>query len=216
MMTQTTANSPIEDTQGVPRNSCPSGGPAVNCGLGYTQRAPRNSCPSGGPAASCTIGYAKVLYELNISREAIQKTEDIFTEVPQLRDVFVNPTICEEEKFKVIDQVFPEEIGNFLKVACRHCRMDLIGDIFKAYYKYSDEQNGILNAVLTCAEPPSEVQMKRMKAFLCNKYNAVKAGIEIRQDEALLGGFVLRVGSDEYDWSLQGRLNRLEQKLTWR
>lgn len=197
MMTQTTANS-------------------QDCPIGYTQGVPRNSCPSGGPAVNCPIGYAKVLYELHISREAIQKSEDIFAEIPQLRDVFVNPTIREEEKFKVIDQVFPEEIRNFLKVACRHRRMDLIGDIFKAYYKYSDKQNRILNAVLTCAKPPSEVQIERMKAFLCKKYNAVKAYIEIRQDEALLGGFVLRVGNDEYDWSLQGRLNRLEQKLTWR
>lgn len=163
-----------------------------------------------------TAEYAKVLYELNISGEAIQKTEDIFTEVPQLKDVFVNPTIREEEKFKVIDQVFPEEIRDFLKVACRHRRMDLIQDIFRAYYKYSDEQNRILNAVLTCTKPPSEVQIKRMKAFLCKKYEAVEADIEIRQDEALLGGFVLRVGNVEYDWSLQGRLNRLEQKLTWR
>ena len=55
-----------------------------------------------------------------------------------------------------------------------------------------------------------------MKAFLCEKYDAVKADIEIIQDKALLGGFVLRVGCDEFDWSLQGRLNRLEQKLTRR
>ena len=56
------------------------------------------------------VRYAKVLYELNISKEAIQKAKDIFTEVPQLNDVFVNPTIREEQKLRVIDQVFPEEI----------------------------------------------------------------------------------------------------------
>ena len=52
-----------------------------------------------------------------------------------------------------------------------------------------------------------------MEAFLCRKYGAEKAHIEISRDEALLGGFVLRVGSDEYDWSVKGRLNRLEQRL---
>ena len=185
----------------------------------------RQNCPE--KAVSDTRGHhtASAVYagkqpvcsmELNMNREAIQKAEEIFAEVPQLKDVLINPTIREEKKFKVIDRVFPEEIRNFLKVACRHHRMELIGDIFKAYHQYCDEQNKILNAVLTCVEPPSEVQLNKMKAFLCKKYDAVKADIEIVQDKALLGGFVLRVGCDEFDWSLQGRLNRLEQKLTRR
>ena len=67
-------------------------------------------------------------------------------------------------------------------------------DVYKRQHQYCDEQNKILNAVLTCVEPPSEVQLNKMKAFLCEKYDAVKADIEIIQDKALLGGFVLRVG----------------------
>ena len=222
MMTQITTNrqncpeKAVSDTRGHHTASAVYAGKQPVCSMGDTQRAPRNACPAGGSAVNCGIRYAKVLYELNMNREAIQKTEEIFAEVPQLRDVFSNPTIREEKKFKVIDRVFPEEIRNFLKVACRHHRMELIGDIFKAYHQYCDEQNKILNAVLTCVEPPSEVQLNKMKAFLCKKYDAVKADIEIVQDKALLGGFVLRVGCDEFDWSLQGRLNRLEQKLTRR
>ena len=222
MMTQITTNrqncpeKAVSDTRGHHTASAVYAGKQPVCSMGDTQRAPRNACPAGGSAVNCGIRYAKVLYELNMNREAIQKAEEIFAEVPQLKDVLINPTIREEKKFKVIDRVFPEEIRNFLKVACRHHRMELIGDIFKAYHQYCDEQNKILNAVLTCVEPPSEVQLNKMKAFLCIKYDAVKADIEIVQDKALLGGFVLRVGCDEFDWSLQGRLNRLEQKLTRR
>ncbi len=82
--------------------------------------------------------------------------------------------------------------------------------------RYCDEQNQVLNAVLTCIQPPTEEQKKGMEAFLCKKYGAKSAKIEVRQDKALLGGFILQVGSDEYDWSMKGRLNRLEQRLTWR
>ena len=32
----------------------------------------------------------------------------------------------------------------------------------------------------------------------------------------LIGGFLLHVNGREYDYSIQGRLKRLEQKLTWR
>ena len=132
------------------------------------------------------IRYARVLYEVGVPKEAVQKTREIFEEVPQLHEIFANPTIELQKKMNVVDRVFPKEIRNFLKVACRYQRMNLIEDIFTAYDRY------------------------------CEKYGAKSAKIEVRQDKALLGGFILRVGSDEYDWSMKGRLNRLEQRLTWR
>ena len=148
--------------------------------------------------SSAAMRYAQVLYELNVPKKAIQKAREIFEEVPQLHDVFVNPTIPAQKKERVIDKVFPQEMRNFLKVACKYERMDLIPEIFAAYDRYCDEQ------------------LKNMEAFLCKKYEASKARIEIQTDSTLLGGFVLRTGSDEYDWSLKGRLDRLGQKLTWR
>ena len=130
--------------------------------------------------------------------------------------MFVNPTIPAQKKERVIDKVFPQEMRNFLKVACKYERMDLIPEIFAAYDRYCDEQDQILSAVLTCVELPSDEQLKNMEAFLCKKYEANRAEIEVQTDSALLGGFILRMGSDEYDWSLKGRLERLGQKLTWR
>ena len=78
------------------------------------------------------VRYARVLYEVNVPAEAVQKTREIFSEVPQLHDIFVNPTIDLKKKMTVIDKVFPEEIRNFLKVVCKYQRMDLIEDIFAA------------------------------------------------------------------------------------
>lgn len=166
------------------------------------------------PAAA--VRYARVLYELQIPKQDIQKTKEIITEVPLLRDVFINPTIEIKNKMSVVDQVFPESMRNFLKVVCKYHKLDLIDEIFYAYENYCDKQSQILNAVLTCVEPPSEDQLKKMKAFLCDKYHMSEARIEIITDPGLLGGFILRTGCDEYDWSLKGRLTRLEQKLTWR
>jgi F-type H+-transporting ATPase subunit delta len=81
-----------------------------------------------------------VLYEVNVPAEAVQKTREIFSEVPQLHDIFVNPTIDLKKKMTVIDKVFPEEIRNFLKVVCKYQRMDLIEDIFAAYDRYCDDR----------------------------------------------------------------------------
>ena len=74
------------------------------------------------------IRYARVLYEVGVPKEAVQKTREIFEEVPQLHEIFANPTIELQKKMNVVDRVFPKEIRNFLKVACRYQRMNLIED----------------------------------------------------------------------------------------
>ena len=38
----------------------------------------------------------------------------------------------------------------------------------------------------------------------------------MKKDDSLIGGFILRVGNDEYDRRTKGRLDRLEQRLTRR
>ena len=100
MMTQKTTNrqncpeKAVTDTREHHTVNAVYAGKQPVCSMGDTQRASRNSCPAGGAAVNCGIRYAKVLYELNMNREAIQKTEEIFAEVPQLRDVFSNPKMC--------------------------------------------------------------------------------------------------------------------------
>ena len=81
---------------------------------------------------------------------------------------------------------------------------------------YCREQAHVVTAVLSCVEPPSREQLQKMETFLCGRYGAEKAEIQVCRNESLMGGFILRAGNDEYDWSIKGRLDRLKQKLTWR
>ena len=160
--------------------------------------------------------YARVLYELQIPKEAVQESETIFSENPVLCQVFDSPVVSREKKFRLIDRIFPPEIRNFLKTACRHQRLDIAGEIFEAYEAYCREQAHVVTAVLSCVEPPSREQLQKMETFLCGRYGAEKAEIQVCRNESLIGGFILRAGNDEYDWSIKGRLDRLKQKLTWR
>ena len=163
--------------------------------------------------SSPAVSYGKVLFELQIPEEYVQETREIFKAVPDLAELFMNPTVPMKKKLKVIDRVFPKEMHNFLKTACRNHRMDLIEEIFAAYDTCIDQRDKVINAVLTCTAAPSEEQKKGMESFLCRKYGAEEAQIEVRYDADLLGGFILRAGSDEYDWSVKGRLDRLAQTL---
>ena len=141
--------------------------------------------------SSPAISYGRVLFGLDVPEETVSKTREILKEVPQLADIFMNPTISLRKKYSVIDKVFPEEMRNFLKT-------------------------GMIHAILSCVTPPGEEQKKGIEEFLCRKYKAEEAKIQVCRDDSLIGGFLLRVGSDEYDWSIKGRMDRLYDTLTGR
>ena len=172
--------------------------------------------------SSPAVSYGKVLFGMNIPEGAVDKTREILREVPQLTDLFMNPTIPLKTKCSVADKVFPNEMRNFMKTVCRYQKMGLIGEIFAAYDRCREKQAGIRNAVLYCVTPPGEEQKKGIEAFICRKYGAKEAKLSVCRDDSLMGGFLLRVGSDEYDWSVKSRMDRLAQELgcdntlTWR
>ena len=164
--------------------------------------------------SSSAVRYAETLFELNIPKETIEKTREIFSEVPQITDVLDNPTIRQEKKEQVIDKVFPREMRNFLKIVCRYRKVRLLGEIFDAYDMRADEEEQIIRVVLFYTALPSEEQKKQMGDFIKKKYGAGDIKWVMAEDKALIGGFILQVDGKEYDYSVQGRLNRLERKLT--
>lgn len=160
--------------------------------------------------------YARVLYELSVRREAINETRRILLEVPQIEEALESPVVPFREKERVIDRIFPDEMHNFLKVVCRHQKIDKIEEILDAYDAYCIRQKGALQAVLTYVTPPGKEQQEKIEEFLKNKFQVSEVLLETREDKSLLGGFVLWAEGHEYDWSLQGRYKKLRQKLTRR
>lgn len=163
-----------------------------------------------------SINYAKVLLELHIPDEDIVRSEQIFAQVPKLLRVFTSPVVRETKKMILIDRIFPETIRCFLKVMCRNHAMDGVLDTFAEYRKLYCEEHRILPAVMTYNSRPDPAQIEAVKQFLCDKYKKDQVDLILRQDPGLTGGFVVRMGDREIDWSLRGRLKQLEQKLMWR
>ncbi len=73
--------------------------------------------------------------------------------------------------------------------------------------------NGALKAVLRCVTEPSQDQLKGFRDFLQKKYKVADVLIEVRIEPAVHGGFILDVGSDEYDWSTRGRERQFENRI---
>ena len=71
---------------------------------------------------------------------------------------------------------------------------------------------GERKAVLRGGTPPSEENRKRLLDFLRQTYHQ-EFTLEWEQDDALTGGFTLQVGTDVYDWSVEGRLRQFEERM---
>ena len=157
--------------------------------------------------------YAKILHELCIPKDILQQTADIIAVVPQIKDDLSNPSITLEKKHNVIEKVFPIEIRDFLKVLCDDGDFAHFNEILEAFEKDEPRKNGEELVTLSYVTPPSEEQMSGIRTFLQKELNTDQIEIVAKEDSSLVGGFVLRAGTKEYDWSTKGRLQQLEEKL---
>lgn len=157
--------------------------------------------------------YARALYELSFSHEKLSEAAAILAENPALLEVLKKPCIPLREKERVIERIFPLELRSFMKVVCNNKRAGDLPEILKAYEEYVNENEGILYARLICVTRPSKEQLTGIEKFLCDRYGKKTVRFEFTEDDSLMGGFILKAGNMEYDYSLRGRYRRLEEKL---
>ena len=69
-----------------------------------------------------------------------------------------------------------------------------------------------LTAKLFSACPPDSAQKSRLEDVLSKKYGE---GVELvwQEDPAAAGGFRIEIGSEVIDWTAEGRLEQLKEKL---
>ena len=73
-------------------------------------------------------------------------------------------------------------------------------------------ENETMDAVLYSAEEPTAEQKNRLSAFLEQTYRKDTV-LHWKAEPSLKRGFRLKVGSDVYDWSLEGRLRQFRERL---
>lgn len=163
-----------------------------------------------------SINYARVLYELSVSPESVKDAKQIIKETPRLLQILESPVVSLSQKEKAVRRIFEKTLADFICVLCRYGHAALLFEIFQAYQEYYNEQKHILDAVLYYVTPPAKEQLEGIREFLKNKYGTANAVLELKEDKSLVGGFILQVKDQEFDYSLKGRINALQQKLIWR
>ncbi len=70
-----------------------------------------------------------------------------------------------------------------------------------------------LRVEIRCVNPPSEAQREEICAFIRREYGVEAVDCLVKRDPAVVGGFNIFVGDDNYDWSTLGRIRQLRKSI---
>ena len=160
------------------------------------------------------IDYATSLRKTETPKELLQQVKDVLEAVPQVRSEFEDPTVSIEKKHLIIDRVFPKEIRDFLKILCDNMDFGLFDEICTAYDELGRKPEAKENqAQLIYVTAPTDEQLEGIKAFLAKEFHNPDMELTLKEDKSIKSGFVLRVGTREFDWSEKGRVEQLENRI---
>ena len=160
------------------------------------------------------IDYAKELHKAGMTHEELSSVKDIFDVVPPVKEELNDPTVSLEKKHLVIQKVFSKNVRNFLQLLCDNNDVNLFEEVYKALTELekTPEQKES-SAVLTYVEAPSDEQLAGIKEFIEKEFHNPDIKLEMVKDPSLKSGFVLKVGSKEYDWSEKARIDQLKSSI---
>lgn len=179
---------------------------------------------SAGITASLQGRYASALFELASETGVIAPVEADLEKLgaalassDELSDLIRNPLVTREAAGRALDGVagvlgLGDMTRKFLGVLAANGRLARLDQIIVAYGSIAATARGEVTANVTSAHALSDDQIAALSARLAareGKSVKVKASV----DPQLLGGLVVRIGSQQIDSSIRTRLNTLAQAM---
>ena len=167
--------------------------------------------------------YAKALLELSQEQNKMDVVESNMLDIVKASNdthdfqVFLNsPIIKADKKVSVMNQLFSNFDSlsmSFLELITKNGREGLIAEIANSFLVQLKELRGIVPVSITSATP---LDSKTKEVILSKLKATINGQLEVEEiiDNALIGGFVIRMGDKQIDSSVASQLKRMKQELT--
>ena len=175
---------------------------------------------SGGIRASLAGRYASALFDLarderqiDAVSTSLETLRDTLERSPELKAVTSSPLIGRDSAGKAIAATaaalkLDPVTTNFLGVVARNGRLRQLPEIVRLFERLAAEHRGETTAEVTTSRPLDDDQVAALRASLGERAgNSVR--IDARVDPSILGGIVVRLGSQMIDASIRTKLNTL-------
>jgi F-type H+-transporting ATPase subunit delta len=177
-----------------------------------------------GQASEAASRYAQAVFDLAKEAKQLEFVERDFAtfatawrESADLREAARSPLIDPEEKAKALTAVaaklgVSELTRKFIGVAALNRRAAELPAIAAAYRTLVARERGARQVEIVSARPLGEAEKSAIIEALGKQLGA-KVEAETSVDDSLIGGFVVRVGSREFDASVKAKLDALRLAL---
>ncbi len=164
----------------------------------------------------------EVVLEQKLRREDVaaqlKDFQATLSESAALREIFENPSIQEDQKLRVLDGLaarlnMSRTVRNFVAVIMGHQRLHELGSMVEAYLERADMEGGVAEAEVTSARHLDADGRRTLEESIEKLTGGSSVRATYREDPALLGGAVIRVGSTVYDGSVRGQLEQMKQRM---
>jgi F-type H+-transporting ATPase subunit delta len=179
---------------------------------------------SGGIQASLGGRYATALFELARDSKTVAAVEaslavvrQALTDSPEFKVLTTSPLIGRVDAARgaaaaagalKLDPI----TTNFLGVLANNRRLNQLPAIIRAFRGLAGQWRGETTAEVTSAHPLTDAQVTELKQQLRQRIGR-EVAVELNTDPALLGGLVVRIGSQMIDSSIRTRLNTLAHAM---
>jgi F-type H+-transporting ATPase subunit delta len=136
---------------------------------------------------------------------------------PELGQFLASPLVKTEAKKNLLQQVFADQIHplllNALQLLTDRRRIMFLGALCQRFLELQRKLQNIVLAEVTAAVPLTEAQQQSIRERVKDFTQASSVELQISQDPTVLGGVILKIGSQVIDLSLRGQLRRLALQL---
>lgn len=179
---------------------------------------------SGGIQASLAGRYATALFglardekQIDAVTRSLATVEAAITESPDLRTLATSPLIDRVDAGRAMRAVTPTLgidpiTGKFLGVLADNGRLRELKAVIKTFRQLAAQHRGETTAEVTSARPLDDGQMTALKSNLKARLGRDVA-VEAKVDPEILGGIIVRHGSQMIDASIRTKLNTLAQAM---
>ncbi len=179
---------------------------------------------SGGIQASLAGRYATALFGLARDQQKIDAVGRSLDSLAaplaasaDFRALVTSPLVSRADAAKTIKALVPSlgvdpVTASFLGVLAGNGRLGELKAVIRAFRQLAAGHRGETTAEVTSAHPLDDGQIARLKANLKSRLGR-DVLIDARVDPSLLGGIVVRLGSQMIDASIRTRLNTLAQAM---
>lgn len=168
--------------------------------------------------------YAKALFDLALRRGEL---ETAYAEIIQLlrlykesrlfRNLLESPIYRSQQKLGWLRPILAEKLSpllwTFIELLTRRGREYLLNETCEAFMELHDAYHKRIRARVRTALPLSSVAEATLTQRLKAAFQAEEVLLETAVDPALIGGFIIEVGTQMADMSVRGRINEIRKKL---